>query len=351
MSMKAILDDIIEEYGVDTESTKPVEVEGLKPTTRVFRVDRPDLIDELYIVDTLEAKAIACHPHLVGEALEPLCLNAALEAVKAIWRLTDIAGVNRDSLVFENVLRAAPGYRLREAIEALNAGGRIREVWVRPRYSVPSYRDHDEGAIRDLRIVYEDFDELPQDREVVVLKPDTEATGRSGQMSIDRVVEGCEEVGSRVGEVILYGFISIPGLRLLRRTAKRHGVRLIAFSMGNLTHLAHNGYDMTLYGVDESLWEERGIMRKLGSIVDRSTLERYVVEFVPGSDQPGDWSARQRSLYVTKTDKEPGGIKKHLENSIRLIEALREISDYEPWQDRIAGRELQILKATLRRHR
>ncbi len=349
MSKEAILEEIIEEYGVDVESTKPVEVDGLKPTTKVFRVDRADLIDELYIVDTMEAKAIACHPHLVGEALEPLCRVAALEAAKAMWRLTDIGETDNDSLVFEHVLRAAPGYRLREAFQALNADKKIREVWVRPRYSVPSYRDHDEEAFRDLRIVYEDFEELPQNREVVVLKPDTEATGRSGQMSIERVVEACEEVGSKVREVVLYGFISIPGLRHLKKTARKHGVKLIAFAMGNLTHLAHNGYDMTLYGVDESLWEERSRIRKLGSIVDRSTLERYVDEFVPGSDQPGDWSARQRFLHITKTEMEPGEIRKHLENSIRLIETLRKISGYEPWQDHIADRELSLLEVTLRR--
>ena len=89
----------------------------------------------------------------------------------------------------------------------------------------------------------------------------------------------------------------------------------------------------TLYGVDESFWKATGKTRKLGSIVDAMTLERYLPEFVPRSDQPGDWSDRQTLVHATKERKELGEIKKHLQNRVRLIESLVKIPDYAPWQE------------------
>ena len=104
---------------------------------------------------------------------------------------------------------------------------------------------------------------------------------------------------------------------------------------------------MPLYGIDEGLWEIKRKIRKLGSIVDSKTLKKYLLEFVPGLDQPGDWSSRQTSVYVTKEKQEPGGITKHLTNSIQLIERLKNIPDYALWQQRIAEKELELLHSTL----
>jgi len=353
------VDSIIDEYKIDGESTSPIRVRGTHASTNIFKVDRPDLIEELYIVDTPQGRRIACHPHIVGEELKTLAFDAALEAAKAIEQLTSLPKMDRDCIVFENVLRAAPGYELQPAFKELHGGRRFRDVWIRPRYERPSYRDHDEEPItRDhdeepitrLNIVYEDFEALPCDKEIIVLKPDTEATGKTGQKSIERIVSKCEDAGSRIEKIILYGFISVPGLKRISETAQRHDIELAAFSIGNITDLAHNGYDMTLYGVDESYWEANGEIRKLGSIVDSSTLERYLPEFVPGSDQPGDWSNRQTSIYITKEKKEQGTIEQHLHNSIELIKSLKKISDYEQWQQEIADNELRLLYDTLQEH-
>ena len=341
------IDSIIAEYSIDVESTRPIEIRGLEDTTKLFKVERSDLIEKLYIVDTIQGKDIACHPHMVGKTLGRLAFDAALEAAKAIGQLTDLAKVDRDSIVVENVLRAAPGYELHEALRELAKGRGFRDVWIRPRYETPSYRSHDKESQTELSVIYEDFRALPPNREITVLKPDTEATGKTGQKSIERIIRRCEDVGSTIKEIILYGFISAPGLETVSETVKRHGIELAAFAIGNVTDLAHNGYDMTLYGVDESFWQATGKIRKLGSIVDATTLERYLPEFVPGSDQPGDWSDRQTLVYATKERKEPGKIGEHLQNSVRLIKSLIRISDYAPWQVRIAKNELRLLHAVL----
>lgn len=348
-STKVDVEEVISGYPIDVDSTTLISVRDLHESTNIFRVDRSDLSDELYIIDSVPGKNVACHPHIVGEMLKHQTLNAAYEAAKAMRQLTDVFKPNREVIVVEHVLRGAPGYELHTALRELPAGSGFRDVWIRLRYEKPSYRSHseDETSMR-LNIIYEDFDALPWQRDVVVLKPDTEATGKTGQKAIDRIVKKCAERDSLIKTIVLYGFISIPALTRIRETTKKHGIKLVAFSMGNLTELAYNGYDMTLYGIDESMLRVTGEVRKLGSIVDPQTLARFLPEFVPGSDQPGDWSSRQTSVYVTKEEQEPGGITGHLRNSIQLIERLRNIPDYAPWQQRIAEKELELLHSTLR---
>lgn len=347
-SLKVDVDRIITEYNIDVDSTTSVKVENLKDTTNVFRVYRPDLIEELYIIDTVQGKNIACHPHIVGKTLKTKAFVAALEAAKAMNQLTALFTTNRDSIVFANILRGAPGYELHTAFRELNAGRGFRDIWIRPKYEKKSYRRHNNESTEDLKIVYEDFGTLPRQREIVLLKPDTEATGKTGQKSIERIVRECEKVESTIKEIILYGFISIPGLEMISETVKRYGINLVAFSIGNITELAHNSYDMMMYGIDESLWSVSGETRKLGSIINYKTLERFLPEFVPGLDQPGDWSNRQTSVYVTKEKKEHIRIDKHLQSSIKLIENLKEISNYTLWQEKIADKELRHLYSTLK---
>jgi hypothetical protein len=340
---------IITEYNLDVNSTTLIKVANLTNSTNVFRVDRSDLIDELYIIDSVQGKNIACHPHIFGKTLKNQALIAALEAAKAMSQLTTLSTTNPDSIVVENVLRGAPGYELHTAFRALNAGRGFKDVWIRLKYEKPSYRSHSNESALGLNIIYEDFATLPQKKEIVVLKPDTEATGMTGQKSIERIVKKCEEVKSTIKEIILYGFISIPALKAIGNTVKQYGIRLVAFSIGDIPQLAKNSYDMTLYGIDESLWNASGKIRKLGSIVDPKTLDRFLSEFIPGSDQPGDWSDRQTSVHVTKEKKEQIRADEHLNNSIKLIESLKRISNFTPWQEKIAQKELQLLYSSLHR--
>ena len=346
---ETVIDEIIEIFKIKVDLTEILEVKGLAKESRVFRVKGFPKDCEVYLIDNLSSKDIACHPHIVDEKLSELCLKAARDAAKAIIELTDIREYGEENIVFEHVLRAAPGYRLHEALREAGVG--FREIWIRPRYIIPSYRDHYEAAEKRIEIVYEDFSELPRRELLLVMKPDTEASGRTGQISLRRLAEVAEERNSALEELIAYGFISIHGLKNIYQTAKDLGFKKVHFFViGDLTALCHNLYDMPLYGPDESYYSEQGELRLISGIADYSTLKRYIPEYIPGADQPGDWSARQTSVY-TGYSYEPGGIEKHLKNSIALIERLWKISKDQEWfmdfHERAIKNELEALRTAL----
>jgi hypothetical protein len=110
---------------------------------------------------------------------------------------------------------------------------------------------------------------------------------------------------------------------------------------------------MPLYGLDESLYSSNGELARLGSIVDVETLREFLPRYVAGLDQPGDWSERQTTLFDGYGN-ERGDISHHLRNSMRLIEALREINPRQPWyneyHDNIALKEMKRLRETLREY-
>jgi hypothetical protein len=340
-----IVDSLIQEYQLNVDSTKQVKLKShLSDDTRVYEVEHSS--PSAYIIDTPMTRRIACHPYVVGEELEELASRAAEQALPAILELS---GINQPrkvgEMVFEQILRAAPGYQLHRAATKLIPDS-FKTVHIRPRYTHTSYRDHDGMVQRQLNIVYEDFSSLPRNSNIFLIMQDTVASSRSAEISFETAISRSEKINSKIMMWILYGFISSEGLTLLDKIAKSHGVPLIAFAMGNLTALCANNYDMPLYGVDEWLWRRNGSIHKLGALVDRTTLVDYVKELVPGSDQPGDWSARQTRLSTGK-GYEDGNISEHLENSIRLIKSLREIGNFTDWQEQLARTELRMLEAQL----
>jgi len=344
-----LVDSIIQEYGVNVDATGPANLTKtrLKPQTRVFEVQHSSL--NAFIIDTPMTRRIACHPHVVGDELENLTLEAAEQSLPAILELSQIKTTKKSTIVFEQILRAAPGYNLHQAASRVIPGN-YRTVNIRPRYTHTSYRDHDGMVHRQLDIVYEDFAELPANREVFLLMQDTVASSRSAEVSIKAAIDHCEEVGSHIAKWILYGFIALEGLKLLDKIARSHGIPLVAFAMGNLTALCANNYDMPLYGVDEWLWRRDHSISKLGALLDRDTFVEYLHEFVPGSDQPGDWSARQSRLFNGQ-GYEGGDIAGHLENSIRLMKSLIEIGALKDWQEKIASDEILRLEKGLEKAR
>jgi hypothetical protein len=348
-----LADKLIETFRVKVDLTEDIDVKGLSPRSRVYRVKGFPKDCEVYILDCEAGREIACHPHIVGEGLAELALSCAKDAAKAIIELTTISEYDKDAIVFEHVLRAAPGYRLHEALREAGIG--FREVWIRPRYVIPSYRAHHAADEKRIEIVYEDFSELPRRELLIVLKPDTEASGRTGRASLERLAEVAEEKNSALEELIVYGFISIDGLKTIYEAASSIGFRrTYFFAICNLTALCHNLYDMPLYGPDESYYSEKRELRLLGGITDYETFTRFLPEYIPGADQPGDWSARQTTLY-TGYNYEPGDIEKHLTNSINLIERLWSISKNQEWFARIheeaIRRELESLRSVLASYR
>ena len=341
-----LVDSLIQEFGINVDSTKQVSPKRreLNGDTRIYEVEHSSL--RAYIIDTPMCRTIACHPSVVGDELEKLALGAAERALPAILEFSGIDDPrNNGTLVFEQILRAAPGYQLHEAATRLIPGS-FKTVYVRPRYTHTSYRDHDGMLQRQLNIVYEDFSNLPRNSDIVLVMQDTVASSKSAELSLETAVSRAEKVGSRITMWILYGFIALKGLKLLEKTASRFGIPMLAFAMGNLTALCANNYDMPLYGVDEWLWRKDHSISKLGALIDIATFADYVRELIPGSDQPGDWSARQSRLF-TGTAFEEGNIAEHLENSTRLIESLREIGTFTDWQDQLANQEIERLRAAL----
>ena len=169
MISSAVIDKLVDLFRIRVDLTDPLQVFG--SNSKIFQVKGFPGDCKVYIVDSDAGKEIACHPSIVGDRLAKLCLEMALDAAKAILEFTPLREYGGDSIVFEHVLRAAPGYRLHEALK--DVGVDFREVWVRPRYVTPSYRDHDEEAAKRLVIVYEDFSNLPENRDLMVVKPDT----------------------------------------------------------------------------------------------------------------------------------------------------------------------------------
>jgi hypothetical protein len=340
------IDRMIQENKIDTDSTRIVKTRKAKlgKKTRIYEVTRTET--PTFIIDTPMAREIACYPHLVGQLLEQRSREAAAEALPTILELSNVGKTQRGSeIVFEQILRAAPGYKLQDIVPKV-LGSAYRTVYLRPRYTHKSYRDHDGVVQREIEIVHQEFSEFPKGKKIVLVMQDTVASGRSGEISIDATLKYCEKSGCKIDKWILYGFISEYGLGILQRIAKQKDIALVAFAMGNLTALSSNNYDMPLYGVDEAHWQKTHTIRKIGSTINRSSLEEYLPCFVPGSDQPGDWSARQRNLF-NGISYEPGDIVGHLNNSIRLIKSLCEIGCFEPWQQSIAEKELDVLQMTL----
>lgn len=340
-----LVDSIIQEYGINVDATKAVSLDNIRldKDTRIFEAEYESI--EAYLIDTPMTRRIACYPHVVGKELEGLAYAAAEQSLPAILELSQINNHHGEHIVFEQILRAAPGYQLHQAARKLMPND-FRTVYTRPRYTHTSYRDHDGLVQRQINVVYEDFSEFPRGQDVCIITQDTVASGQSAKISFEEAIRHCEQTGSRIKKWIIYGFIALDGLKILQGLAESYGVPLVAFAMGNLTALCANKYDMPLYGVDEWLWRRDHHVHKLGALLDRTTFLDYVPELVPGADQPGDWSARQTRLF-TGTGYEDGDIPGHLANSIRLIKGLLEIGTLAEWQRQLAFKELGMLEAEL----
>ena len=321
------LDDLIKEYGIDVNSTAEIE-------PGIYEVNE---ISNTYIIDNFWGMKIACHPHLVGTEFGKFNYNCAEESAKAIKKL---AKLHKGSLLHLHILRAAPGYELHRFFDA-------PEIWIRPRYTKVSYRDH-YFEDKKIEIMHRNFQNLPKNKELTVLVPDTIASGRSVYESIKELTLDCEGVSSSIKRIVLYGFISLDGLKIIEEFTEQMDIELLSFAIGSITPLASNRYDMPLYGIDLEYWEKNGKIKNLGGIVDMKTLERWSEEYVPGCDQPGDFSARQLQLF-NGIEMEDGNIREHLLNSIEMIEKIREVP-LEPWQEKIAELELKKLKESLNKY-
>jgi len=314
------IDELIKSFRIRVDLTEKVlDREALK----VYKVKTSNKGLEAFLIDSPEARAIACLPHIVSRPFEYLNTILARRASEVV------AGVVKNlelKPIFLHVLRAAPGYKLHEALR--RKGLTFTEIHIRPKYQSYSFRDHVE---RRITVVYKNFEELPRGENVVLIKPDTEATGLTGERALEEIYREALKRSTSIEALVLYGFISEKGLqRLYRKTQELNIRKVYAFILVDLTSLAFNNYDMVLYGLDESRFSAKGERAHLGSVIDRETFEKCVAYYMPGMDQPGDWSARQDKLFNGE-NYERGNIRGHLSNSLTLAKRLYEISRREPW--------------------
>ncbi len=332
-------DEIAKYFPLDLDATEPVHVEGYGEA-RLYRVTESKLIPRgepvgaVYIVDSRAGGMVACHPHIVGDHLKALCLEAAthfVEAAKSVGVLTEDAAIL-------HILRAGAGYMVADVMKEAPV------IDVRTEYRADGYRTHSDDP-RRLVVSYRHYPEGLNEAATMVV-PDTYATGRSAEAALLDLMYN----GFKLDRIILYGFIAIPALTRLGALCEEHGVELYSFAICDLAQLAHNNYDMCIYGLDESLYRETRRKAALGSVIDRVTLRRLLPLYVPGLDQPGDWSERQSLLFDGVANRS-GDIRGHLLKSMRLIEALMEMNAGEEWytetHEEAARTELRLLRETL----
>ncbi len=344
--MDRLLGILQQEFPIDVDSTTPIEVGHLRPDTRLYRIEAGGspliatgaYIGTPYILDTLAGTRIACHPHIVGDVLRDLCLDAAEEFVRS----SESLGVlEYNGLAVLKILRGGSGYMVIEALPV-----EVQVFNVRTEYFQGSYRDHPDNP-RSICVTYSNYDSSSarlRDVSTLVV-PDTYATGRSAEAALEHLLSE----GMDPERIVLYGFMAIPALVRIGRLCSERGIELASFSICDISQLADNNYDMPLYGLDESL-ASTSELRRLGSIVDVETLRRFIPRYVAGLDQPGDWSERHDTLF-NGVGLERGDIEGHLRKSVHLIESLGEINSRQAWyneeQDEIARKELDSLRVTL----
>ncbi len=257
--------------------------------------------------------------------------NHFVEAAKTVGALTEDAAIL-------HILRAGAGYMVADIMKQAPI------VAVRTEYRTDGYRAHSDDP-RRLVVSYRSYPE-GLDEAATIVVPDTYATGRSAEAALLDLMDN----GFRPDRIILYGFIAIPALIRLGALCDERGVDLHSFAICDIAQLAHNNYDMCIYGPDESLYRETRRRAALGSVIDRATLRRLLPHYVPGLDQPGDWSERQSLLFDGVANRS-GDIRGHLLKSISLIETLTRMNAGEEWytetHDEAARTELSLLRETL----
>ena len=333
-------DDVAHFFPLDLDATKPVHLEGSGREAWLYRVTGSKLIPKgepvgtVYILDTRAGGMVACHPHIVGEDLKTLCREAAkhfVKAAKAVRVLTEDAAIL-------HILRAGAGYMVADVMKGAPT------VDVRTEYRAGGYRAHSDDP-RRLVVSYRRYPE-GLDEAATIVVPDTYATGRSAEAALLDLMGN----GFKPDRIILYGFMAVPALIRLGALCEEHGVDLHCFAICDLAQLAHNNYDMCIYGPDESLYRETRRKGALGSVIDRATLRRLLPSYIPGLDQPGDWSERQSRLFDGVTNSS-GNIRGHLVKSIGLIETLMAMNAGEEWymetHEAAANAELGLLRKRL----
>ncbi|MEM2121047.1 MAG: hypothetical protein QXU20_00075 [Candidatus Woesearchaeota archaeon] len=298
-----------------------------------------------FLLDCTACMKIACFPSIVGEELDKLSMECANHALK-FFKENNILNSN---FLFYHVLRASLGYNMHNVFDKKD----FREVFIRTKYVINSYRAHDENS-RQVEIVFEDFNNLKffKNSECDLFLQDTVASGKTSFKALQRLFELSYEYKINFNKIIYYGFLSEKGMDFLwNNLIRKNCNELIVLSFGNLTALCNNGYDMPLYGPDESYYSKTNKLLNLGCVASEETIKDWAKYFIPGTDQPGDWSERQNRVFCGDNYEEID-LNKHINNSLNYILKIKNVlMENYPWlYDRTKSRieeEINNLKSKL----
>ncbi len=341
------IDELIKKFGINTN----VKDEVTKDDIKIFSYDKKPY--KVYIVETPESILLGAYPSIVNEEFKRLNQGIAKKLVPLLFDLGIIKeeeigiGTNKTPFVLQHVLRASLGYELhgelRKYLNNLNdPDKKLIETWVRTHYVETSYRDHDEEE-KELEIIFEDYKEFERvrGRSIDVIIQDTLASGKTGLKAISKLLEETEKRNIRINRIIFYGFIAEFGSDYLwSKILKPNNIDFVVIALNSLTPLSINGYDMPIYGYDVFAWEKKKELKPIGGVMSRGTFKEMVSVFIPGADQPGDFSARQTKLF-TGEKWVPGNIDEHVENTITYIRSIKSLLEkkdkflWEKTKDRI----------------
>ena len=318
--------DELKELNVNYETPKMCEIPfdlSFNSSLELYKIYN-EFKSDVYIVSTPEAEAVASRPEIVGEKMKYLMLETARKVLPLIHE----KHLKEDSLFILLILRAAVGYEahvvFKELLDSVSIG------YIRPKYVTPSFGDH---VDKKLEIKAHNLDKtLPESENLALFIPDTYASGLTAVESLKTVFKVAEEKGTEISKVIIYGFIADKSIEALENLLNPRGVDLIVYALCDIPQLASNGYDMVL-GPDPHTLEKEGKVKYLNSTVPLPVAIRMLNKhgYVPGVDQPGDFSERQKRLINLKLNNgnfelvlEQGNIKDHLQHSLKRLELLEE---------------------------
>jgi hypothetical protein len=336
---------IVADFGVRTNVKQIINSEDFN----VFYY--PEKPYKAFILDCDACMKIACYSSILGSELNNLTFECSNYAFNFLNQKNYLNVKNSDKkILFYHILRASQGYNLHNVMKKKLA---YTEAWIRTKYIIPSYRAHNDDS-KELEIVFEDFSSLNvlSDRPIDLVIQDTVASGKTAQKALNRLFEVSKDYNINFDRIIFYGFISELGMDFLwENVIRKNCNELIVLALGNLTLLCKNGYDMPLYGPDESYYSKTGNLLNLGCIVSEKTIKRWIDHFIPGADQPGDWSERQETVFCGD-EYQKIDLSKYINNSVEYLMRLRFLleKNYDWLFEKINKRieeEIRALKSKL----
>ncbi|QOJ79226.1 hypothetical protein IG193_01830 [Infirmifilum lucidum] len=304
----------------------------------VYRVPL-EVNGEAFIVHSVQSALVASRPEIVGRKLDSLVTHPARLVAGYLRR----SGLADRKVVFMHVLRGSQGYRLDVALR--EAGFSVESQFVKVVYAGGLGEKHAEAKPH---VASAQLTGLSGEEKTLVVA-DTVATGRTLKEALRFMLDMAVFKGVQFEKVVIYGFISESGARVVGDFLGENGITPLFFALEDFAALASNQYDMPLYGPDIG---PRGVdaEKTIAGVSVPEALRAMLGEYFPGMDQPGDWSERQCLLF-NGYGYERGKIGEHLERSLKSLEvlhnAVRGASWYEEWLEEVFKKRRKGLKRAM----